>query len=119
MLNKVEEEGYQKVALLHANDANGTAIGDTYRGLFDGAGIDFVDETFAPTDVDMTAQLQRLQEQDPDVLILLGTRCRRRLRAAEPHQDRLGHPDARVTPTSAPQTSPPSVARPTGTTSRS
>src|SRR5690606_20578800 len=27
---------------------------------------------FAPTDIDMTAQLQRLQAQDPDVLILSG-----------------------------------------------
>lgn len=72
MLNKVQEEGYQKVALLHANDANGTAVSDTYRGLFEGAGIEFIEESFAPTDVDMTAQLQRLQEQNPDVLLLSG-----------------------------------------------
>lgn len=72
MLEKVEAEGYEKVAMLHANDANGTAIGETYRTLFEEAGIEFVDESFAPTDVDMTAQLQRLQAQDPDVLILSG-----------------------------------------------
>lgn len=72
MLEKVEAEGYQKVALLHANDANGTAIADTYRGLFEDADIEFVEESFAPTDVDMTAQLQRLQAQSPDVLILSG-----------------------------------------------
>jgi branched-chain amino acid transport system substrate-binding protein len=72
MVEKVEDEGYEKVAMLHANDANGTAVADTYRGLFDDAGIDFVDESFNPTDVDMTAQLQRLQAQDPDVLILSG-----------------------------------------------
>lgn len=72
MADKVKDEGYEKVALLHANDANGTAIGDTYRALFEKEGVDFVDESFAPTDVDMTAQLQRLQAQDPDVLILSG-----------------------------------------------
>lgn len=72
MLQKVQAEGYEKVALLSANDANGTAIADTYRALFEGEGIEFVSETFAPTDVDMTAQLQRLQAQDPDVLILSG-----------------------------------------------
>lgn len=72
MLEKVEAEGYEKVALLAANDANGTAITDTYRALFEDAGIDFVAESFAPTDVDMTAQLQRLQAEDPDVLILSG-----------------------------------------------
>lgn len=72
MLEKVQDEGYKKVALLHANDANGTAVSDTYKALFEGAGIGFVDESFSPTDVDMTAQLQRLQAQSPDVLILSG-----------------------------------------------
>src|SRR5690606_36399614 len=72
MLERVQSDGYQKVAMLHANDANGTAVGDTYRALFEEAGIEFVAESFAPTDVDMTAQLQRLQSQDPDVLLLDG-----------------------------------------------
>ncbi len=72
MVLKVQDEGYKKVAMLHANDANGTAVADTYRTLFADAGIDFIDESFNPTDVDMTAQLQRLQAQDPDVLIMSG-----------------------------------------------
>lgn len=72
MVEKVQEDGYEKVALLHTNDANGEAIADTYRELFGDEGIEFVDESFAPTDIDMTAQLQRLQAQDPDVLILSG-----------------------------------------------
>ncbi|WP_336632701.1 MULTISPECIES: ABC transporter substrate-binding protein [unclassified Microbacterium] len=72
MVERVQEKGYKKVALLHTNDANGEAIADTYRTLFGEEGIEFVDESFAPTDIDMTAQLQRLQAQNPDVLILSG-----------------------------------------------
>ena len=40
MVLKVQDEGYKKVAMLHANDANGTAVADTYKALFEDADID-------------------------------------------------------------------------------
>ncbi len=61
-----------KVAILNANDANGQAVGDAYEEGFEEAGIDAVRQEFGTTDVDMTAQLQALQAEDPDVLILQG-----------------------------------------------
>lgn len=72
MVNHIAESGYEKVAVLHANDANGESVADTYREGFEADGIEFVDESYAPTDIDMTAQLQRLQAQNPDVLLLQG-----------------------------------------------
>ncbi|KAA9147239.1 ABC transporter substrate-binding protein [Microbacterium lushaniae] len=72
MVDEVAAGGYEKVALLHANDANGEAVSDTYKGAFETESIAYVDESFAPTDIDMTAQLQRLQAENPDVLVLQG-----------------------------------------------
>ncbi|MGN7860914.1 ABC transporter substrate-binding protein [Microbacterium sp. 22303] len=62
----------KKVAILNANDANGQAVGTAYEEGFKDKGIEVAHQEFGTTDVDMTAQLQSLQAENPDVLILQG-----------------------------------------------
>lgn len=66
------EEGYEKVAYLGANDALGQSIAEAFAEVLPDAGFELVQEAYAPSDLDMTAQLQRLQATDPDVLIIQG-----------------------------------------------
>ncbi|MGN6273836.1 MAG: ABC transporter substrate-binding protein [Protaetiibacter sp.] len=67
-----EAEGYQKVAYLGANDALGQSIAEAFAEVLPEAGFDLVQENYAPADLDMTAQLQRLQAGNPDTLIIQG-----------------------------------------------
>jgi len=67
-----EEEGYEKVAYLGANDALGQSIAEAFQTVLPEAGFELTVESFAPADLDMTAQLQRLQATDPDVLVIQG-----------------------------------------------
>ncbi|MDR5699436.1 ABC transporter substrate-binding protein [Agromyces aerolatus] len=66
------EEGYEKVAYLGANDALGQSIAEAFSEVFAAEGLELVQESYAPADLDMTAQLQRLQATDPDTLIIQG-----------------------------------------------
>jgi branched-chain amino acid transport system substrate-binding protein len=67
---KLQTEGITKVALLTANDANGTSVAAAYTNALKADQISVAAETYAPTDLDMTAQLQRLQATNPDILLL-------------------------------------------------
>lgn len=67
-----EEEGFERVAYLGANDALGQSIAEAFAEVLPGAGFELSQEAYAPTDLDMTAQLQRLQSTDPDVLVIQG-----------------------------------------------
>lgn len=66
------EEGYEKVAYLGGNDALGQSIAEAFAEILPAAGLELVQEAYAPADLDMTAQLQRLQASDPDVLVVQG-----------------------------------------------
>ena len=70
MLSEIESKGYKKIALLVANDALGQSTAAEYKKQTAAGGFTLSTETFAPTDLDMTAQLQRLQASDPDVLVI-------------------------------------------------
>lgn len=64
------EEGYKKVAYLGASDALGQSIAEAFATVLPADGFELVQEAYAPADLDMTAQLQRLQATNPDVLVL-------------------------------------------------
>ncbi len=66
------DEGYTKIAYLGANDALGQSIAEAFAAELPGKGFELVQEAYAPTDLDMTAQLQRLQAGNPDALIIQG-----------------------------------------------
>lgn len=70
IVNEIENQDGTKVALLTANDANGQSTAEGLSAAFDEAGLDYTAETYAPADIDMTPQLQRLQAADPDVLVI-------------------------------------------------
>lgn len=70
LLVQIQDKGYQKVAILTANDANGQSAAAGMSKIFTARGLDVVAETYTPTDIDMTAQLQRLQDAKPDVLVI-------------------------------------------------
>jgi branched-chain amino acid transport system substrate-binding protein len=72
LVDEIVNSGAKKVAMLHSNDANGQAVADAYKSALDTAGVTMADAAYAPTDVDMTAQLQSLQSEDPEALVLQG-----------------------------------------------
>lgn len=65
-------QGAEKVAVFTANDAYGESIGTSYEEALEEAGLETVSERFTPTDLDMTAQLERLRAEDPDLLLFQG-----------------------------------------------
>jgi branched-chain amino acid transport system substrate-binding protein len=65
----VQKKGYKKVGLLLGNDALGQDSQKIYTADLEKAGIQVVAESFAPTDLDMTAQLERLRDANPDVVV--------------------------------------------------
>jgi branched-chain amino acid transport system substrate-binding protein len=67
---KLKSDGVKKVAFLAANDANGTSVSAAYTAALKDDGISVQAESYATTDLDMTAQLQRLQAGNPDILLL-------------------------------------------------
>ncbi|MFI5621901.1 ABC transporter substrate-binding protein [Nocardioides sp. NPDC051685] len=72
LVDEIVKSGAKKVAMLHSNDANGQAVAEAYASALDTAGATMADAAYAPNDVDMTAQLQALESEDPDVLVLQG-----------------------------------------------
>lgn len=65
-----EKQGYTHVTSLTANDANGQSTLAALEEDFAGRGISIVNETYAPTDTTVTAQLTRLKEQNPEALVI-------------------------------------------------
>ncbi|CAN5232440.1 ABC transporter substrate-binding protein [soil metagenome] len=72
ILAKLKSENAKKVAILTANDANGQSAADSFSAAFKTAGIAVSAETYAPADLDMTSQLQRLESSKPDALVIQG-----------------------------------------------
>jgi len=72
MAKLFKEKGYKKVAYLGGNDALGQSISAAFESVLTKGGYNLQMESYAPADLDMTAQLQRLQAGNPDVLIIQG-----------------------------------------------
>jgi branched-chain amino acid transport system substrate-binding protein len=72
LVDDIAEAGFGSVGILHSNDANGQAVAQAYDDSLAKAGITVFNAEYAPTDVDMTAQLQALQADQPEALILQG-----------------------------------------------
>lgn len=70
LLTEMKANAYTKVALLTANDANGQATAEAIIGEFESSGIEVAHESYTPTDIDMTSQLERLRDSNPDVLVI-------------------------------------------------
>lgn len=66
-----EEQGYTKVGILHGSSSYGETYGAGVEEVFDGGGFEVVGkEEYDVAALDMTAQLEAIQSQRPDVLIL-------------------------------------------------
>lgn len=72
MLAYLEDAGVESIGLLTANDATGQDYVANFGTALDDAGIEWNAESYAQTDIDMTAQLGRLAANDPDMIITQG-----------------------------------------------
>jgi branched-chain amino acid transport system substrate-binding protein len=70
MVGYLKGKGYQKVAVLAANDAYGKSWSAAYIKAIEAAELTVTSSaSFDPTVLDVTPQLQKLQASNPDVLI--------------------------------------------------
>jgi branched-chain amino acid transport system substrate-binding protein len=70
MAVKLKDAGYKKVGLFQQNDANGQVSQEGYKKALTDAGFEVIAEAYDPTALDMTAPLQRLASQQPDVIVV-------------------------------------------------
>jgi branched-chain amino acid transport system substrate-binding protein len=69
-IDYLKKKGWTHVALIRDSGPFGSDIGSIYKEFVKGTGIEIVaDETYAPTDQDMTAQVTRIRAAKPDVII--------------------------------------------------
>lgn len=67
-----EDLDISEVAVLYGSNPYGTGQLEDYRSAYDEAGIEIVaEESFNPGDVDMTTQIQRLQDSSANHLLVL------------------------------------------------
>jgi branched-chain amino acid transport system substrate-binding protein len=67
----IKERGWKKVAVIYSLDGFGQSGGNIAQELVPAAGLELVGvETFASQDTNMTPQLLRLREKNPDAIIL-------------------------------------------------
>ncbi len=65
---------WKKVALINDTSSYGTSAHEGELGILSALGIQVVaDESYAPTDTDMSAQLTRIKSANPDFIINAGT----------------------------------------------
>src|SRR5699024_2763283 len=70
-LPTMEEEGYETVAVLNGDDPYGNTFAERVEEIMGEEGYDVVGpRTFDNGSLDMTAQLEALKAEDPDVLVL-------------------------------------------------
>lgn len=68
---EIKDRGFQKVAILHGSSAYGELFGQMTKEMFEAAGLTVTgDEGYDAASLDMTPQLQTLQNGKPDVLVL-------------------------------------------------
>ena len=70
MAEVVQERGFSRIGLLQQNNANGQTSQQGYVTALEDAGLTAVAEQYDPEALDMTAPLQRLEEQDVDVIVV-------------------------------------------------
>jgi len=70
IVSLLKERGDRSVALLAANDALGQSTVDIFKTAFAKGGLQLAVEQYAPTDLDMKSQLQRLQAAKPQTLMI-------------------------------------------------
>ena len=71
MVGGIKERGFKNVAVLHSLDALGQSGGNVAQELVKAAGLNVVMvETFGPQDTNMTPQLLRIREKNPDAIIV-------------------------------------------------
>jgi branched-chain amino acid transport system substrate-binding protein len=74
ILNHAKGQGYEKIAILTVSDGFGQAGREVLRELVPEMGMTLVsDEIYGPRDTDMTSQLTRIRNQNPDTIICWGT----------------------------------------------
>lgn len=67
----IEDEGYEKVAVLHGSSSYGETFGKLAKEGIADAGVDVVGiEEYDVASLDMTPQLEALRAEDPDLLVL-------------------------------------------------
>lgn len=70
IMDWLKQKGLTKVALLTPNDASGQVAEQALKGLIGQTGLTLVGaEAFNPNDVDVTTQLARLRDLNPDVIM--------------------------------------------------
>jgi len=71
MVAAMQQRGFKKVAVLHSQDALGQSGGGIAQELVKAGGMSLETvETFGPQDTNMTPQLLRIREKDPDAIIV-------------------------------------------------
>jgi branched-chain amino acid transport system substrate-binding protein len=69
-IDYLKKKGWIHVAIIRDNGPFGTDIITSYKAMVPNTGIEIVaDESYAPTDTDMTAQVTRVRALKPDVII--------------------------------------------------
>jgi branched-chain amino acid transport system substrate-binding protein len=69
----LSSQGYQRIALLGADRSDAETFLAAHGAEFEKQGLDVVaHEKFAPEAVDMSAQLERIKGQNPDVILISG-----------------------------------------------
>lgn len=69
MASQLQAAGHRKVGLIAANDALGQSAVASYTAALGEVGIEVVTEQYAPTDLDLTAPMQRLASAGVDALV--------------------------------------------------
>lgn len=72
MISAAKENGYDKVAMLHATDTSGQSAAANYKAAFEETDIELVQAGYDVSALDMTAELSKLKAEDPDALIISG-----------------------------------------------
>jgi branched-chain amino acid transport system substrate-binding protein len=73
LVDYVKSKGKSRIAILNGTDAYGSTVAASAKAAITAAGLTLTGaETYQATDLDMTAQLQRLKATNPDFLYLQG-----------------------------------------------
>ncbi len=74
ILDHAKDQGYKRIAIITVSDGFGQAGREVLRELVPEMGLTMVsDEIYGPRDTDMTSQLTRIRNQNPDAIICWGT----------------------------------------------
>lgn len=74
ILEHIQSQDYSRLAILTVSDGYGQAGRAVLKELIPAQGLDLVaDEVFGPKDTDMTAQLTKIKNTDPQAIICWGT----------------------------------------------